>query len=104
MQLNATSWSQDAEGTRGNPKTLALQKPFGMAKTVSGTGRLHRRRSFSTLKMTAAEAVEMSVSDTNLDDVISPTCTDSPLFKPFTLVIFIQHESSFRQRESFLFI
>ena len=44
------------------------------------------------LRMTAAEAVETSVTNslsqdyTNLNDLPSPTCTDSPGFKPFTLL------------------
>ena len=42
--------------------------------------------------MTAAEAVETLVTNslfqdfTNLHDLPSPTCTDSPGFKPFTLL------------------
>ena len=42
--------------------------------------------------MIAAEAIEMSVTKslsqdyTNLDDLPSPTCTDSPWFKLFTLL------------------
>ena len=42
--------------------------------------------------MTAAEAVETSLTKslsqdyTNLDDLLSPTCTDYPGFKPFTLL------------------
>ena len=47
-----------------------------------------------TLKMTAAEAVETSVTTinslsqdfTNLDDQPSQTLTDTPGFKPFTLM------------------
>ena len=46
-----------------------------------------------TLKMTAAQAVETSVTSTNslsqgynnLDDQLPQTCHDSPRFKPFTL-------------------
>ena len=46
-----------------------------------------------TLKMTAAKAVEMSVTSTNslsqdynnLEDQLPQTCHDSPRFKPFTL-------------------
>ena len=48
---------------------------------------------FLTLKMTAAKAVETSVTSTsslsqdytNLDDQLPLTCHDSPRFKPFTL-------------------
>ena len=52
--------------------------------------------SFSTVKMTAAEAVEMSVTNslsqnyTNLDGLQSLTCIDSPRFKPFTLLLYGQ--------------
>ena len=41
--------------------------------------------------MTAAEVTEMSVTNSlsqnyaNMDNLSSPTCTDSPWFKPFTL-------------------
>ena len=47
---------------------------------------------FLTPKMSAAEAVEMSVTNSlsqdysNLDDLLSLTCTDSSGFKPFTLI------------------
>ena len=47
---------------------------------------------FLTPKMSAAEAVEMSVTNSlsqdysNLDDLLSLTCTDSPGFKQFTLI------------------
>ena len=49
---------------------------------------------FLTLKMTAAKAVETSVTSTNslsqdytnLDDQLPQTCHDSPRFKPFTLI------------------
>ena len=48
-----------------------------------------------TLKMTAAEAIETSVTTinslsqdfTNLDDQPSQTLTDTPGFKPFTLYV-----------------
>ena len=45
--------------------------------------------------MTAAEAVETSVTNSlsqdyaNLDDRPSPTCTDTPGFKPFTLLLLL---------------
>ena len=50
------------------------------------------RISFSTLKMTTAEAVETSVTNslfedhTNLDDLPSRTCTEFPGFIRFTLM------------------
>ena len=45
------------------------------------------------MKMTAAEAVETSITNSlsqdysNLDDLLSLTCTEFPGFKPFTLLI-----------------
>ena len=58
---------------------------------------------FLTLKMTAAKAVETSVTSTNslsqdytnLDDQLPQTCYDSPRFKPFTLNWIIQQTRIF---------
>ena len=63
-----------------------------LTASISGGYLQNQKESFSTLKMITAEAAETSVINSlsqdyaDSSDLRSPTCIDSPGFKPFTLI------------------